>query len=442
MGFVEREIELGKVYKFPKNLKKVYYQGKIIIISVDTANWLVFDDENEWMIFDMLNNQKSINEVYEATSLKSNQMVETFIKVVTQIEAKCFENKNISRDDSVNMFVYLTNSCNLRCPHCYVYAGEKDEKELNLDEWKKIIGDFKKRGGDNITFSGGEVTMREDLIDILKFTKELNIKTTVLTNGTIWSEELIIKASKYIDEIQISIDGYDEKSNAKIRGKGNFQKAIDTVDRFYELGVKLSIAVTPLYEDIDNFIIRFEDFAKSMIKKYNDNIYMKLNLELIKGRDVDLTEEENEIYKNKLKELTEKIYPNYYINNFILNHSDNYIIDNCGYGEITIAANGDVYCCNRIYEIDPVGNILEIGIEKAFEKLKEIKKKTSVDNLLPCKNCELKYICGGGCRIKYCSPFKKEQFCNKQGYRRDCTEEYKNSFYKNMIESNEFMYSY
>ena len=31
----------------------------------------------------------------------------------------------------------------------------------------------------------------------------------------------------------------------------------------------------------------------------------------------------------------------------------------------------------------------------------KVKDNTSVDNTLICKSCEIKYICGGGCRINY-----------------------------------------
>ena len=35
--------------------------------------------------------------------------------------------------------IRVTKACNLRCPHCYVNAGEKLENELSLEEIKSII---------------------------------------------------------------------------------------------------------------------------------------------------------------------------------------------------------------------------------------------------------------------------------------------------------------
>jgi sulfatase maturation enzyme AslB (radical SAM superfamily) len=46
--------------------------------------------------------------------------------VVIQLEARRFEDtRTIIKTDDGIMQLYLTNSCNLRCPHCYMVAGEK-----------------------------------------------------------------------------------------------------------------------------------------------------------------------------------------------------------------------------------------------------------------------------------------------------------------------------
>ncbi|MGD8918120.1 MAG: radical SAM protein, partial [Nitrosopumilaceae archaeon] len=39
----------------------------------------------------------------------------------------------------------ITNVCNLHCTHCYWWINRKENEELSLDEWKKIIHEkFKK----------------------------------------------------------------------------------------------------------------------------------------------------------------------------------------------------------------------------------------------------------------------------------------------------------
>ncbi|HNR43962.1 MAG TPA: radical SAM protein [Methanofastidiosum sp.] len=443
MTIVELDIDYDKVYSFPNNLYIKHFLNKYIVVSPSTGNWLVFSNYLELSIFNMIISKKNVSELHSFVSKKGKKYENSLINVLTQIEAKRFYNQAIRNHEGINLYIYLTNKCNLNCPQCYMYTNTKRNisKELDLDPLFNIINDFKECGGTNITFSGGEPSLRNDLVAILKKSKNKGIKNTVLTNGTYWKDEMIEEAAKYIDELQISIDGYDEESNSKTRGQGNFSKAFETLDKFYVMGTKVSIAVTPLYENIDLFIKRYEKFAKeNILKKYDEKVMIRFSLELIKGRNVELTQKQNDEYYEKLKELANKLYPNFYINAFACGHYNNLITRNCGYGEITINSNGDIYFCNRIYEIKKYNNINEVDFEELFSLSNSIKEITSVDNIEPCRHCELKYICGGGCRIKYLSSLDFEDITNNFIVRNGCSEEYKNKFYKIMIDCNELMY--
>ena len=59
-------------------------------------------------------------------------------------------------------------NCNLQCRHCYA-AGqpEAEGKELNTEQWKKIIDRLKSAGVPQVTFTGGEPTLRRDLVELV-----------------------------------------------------------------------------------------------------------------------------------------------------------------------------------------------------------------------------------------------------------------------------------
>ena len=81
------------------------------------------------------------------------------------------------------MHLYLTNACNLRCPHCYMSAGTVLEDELSKEEVELLLMEFASHGGNRLVLSGGEVCMRKDLIEIVKCAKKHNLNTSILTNG-------------------------------------------------------------------------------------------------------------------------------------------------------------------------------------------------------------------------------------------------------------------
>lgn len=102
-----------------------------------------------------------------------------------------------------------------------MFAGKSLENELQLSEVLALLRAFKQHGGCNLTLSGGEITVHKDLREIISVANELHLTTTLLTNGTEWTDDLIEYTSNKVAEVQVSIDGYDELSNAKIRGTGH-----------------------------------------------------------------------------------------------------------------------------------------------------------------------------------------------------------------------------
>lgn len=443
MSVKEREISIDKKYVMPRKIKIIKYEEKYLVIDVDKANWIVLSNDNQKNIFDLLEDGKSIGRVLE---LITEDCEEDLSQVLLQLEAKEFENTKVEEPDLKGVCIYLTNNCNLRCRHCYMYAGEKFENELTYEEVCDTLRRFRKAGIEVATFTGGEVSLRSDLYDILKYSKELGIKNTVLTNGVKWSSDLINKCYKYVDEVQVSVDGYDECTNSRIRGKNTFQMSLRTIDLFLKKGVKVSVAVTPLLNNLEENKVHYINFGRKLIDTYmNYNFHIKFNYELLKGRDVDLSTEENNKYHSIMDEIVEGCYADSEEKKFILDHQDQIIFSNCGYGEVTIAANGDIYFCNRIYELKSYGNIRSMGFEDIIRLSNKAKEISNINNLQPCNNCELKYICGGGCRIKNFNNIVQIEDLDKVNdlhniSKRICNKQTKEKYYKLMIDTNERLF--
>ena len=426
---VEVDLDISKRYLFPKELEIVKYKDWYLVIYTEGIMWLILQNEEELTVFKTLQTGSSIEEVLD----KYNE--DAVMQVIMQIEAKKFENPVKSAIEENSIYIYLTNNCNQRCRHCYMYAGEKDYNELNWQDWVRVLTDFKNAGGQGVTFTGGEVTVYKGFENVVMHAHDLGLSVTVLSNGILWTEDMIIKLSGYIDEIQISLDGYDSVSYFSVRQHDGFDKAIETIKSFYNKGTRVSMAVTPLYDNIDEFIDKFELFAKQFMVQC-PNVFIKLNLELLQGREVNTSKSENGEYRKKIKELVERLYPDYYIVNFVLNFPDKRIRKNCGFGEISIAPNGDVFWCNRIHELNSTMNVQKETIEEIIKASHNMKAFTSVDNTKGCKNCNVRYICGGGCRMDYEGITEADDYQGEWSYQ--CTG--KDQIYEKMILSNEYFF--
>ena len=428
---IEEEISLDKVYSFPSEIVEREYDNKKLIIYTQGVCWLVLD-KREYKVYKDLESGKNIEAVLETydEDLVGN--------VLAQIEGKHFEHPVVNTRNAKTIYIYLTNNCNQRCKHCYMYAGDISIEELGVDEWKGVLSDFKDNGGEGVTFTGGEPTVYRGFEEIVRYAHEQELSITILSNGIAWDERKISSISSMIDEIQISLDGYDPQSYHAVRQTDGFEKALATVKAFASRGTRVSIAVTPLFDEIDTFIERFEPLANELLMSYPE-IYIKFNLELLNGREVHANYEENRIYRKRMRQLVERLYPKFYEQTFPMNYENNCIMNNCGFGEISIASNGNIYWCNRIHELQSRYNIREIGFKELFEISERIKKVTSVDNSETCEQCEIKYICGGGCRMDYPEIINADDYQGK--WQNSCDISTKHNFYRKMITSNEYFYS-
>lgn len=51
---VQKQIDPNKKYSFPTNISIVRYDSKIIVIAVDTGNWIVLENEKQLEFFNLL----------------------------------------------------------------------------------------------------------------------------------------------------------------------------------------------------------------------------------------------------------------------------------------------------------------------------------------------------------------------------------------------------
>lgn len=263
---------------FQKDIKIIPHENKTLILSVETGNWIVLYNDYQLKYFNRLLDGTTIGNVYEIAEAESK--LSDFLKVLSFIYAREFaqvgkvpQSKVIDASKYLN--IYLTNACNLHCVHCFMNAGSKLSNELTCDKWKTTLDEFYNSGGEFVTFTGGEPTMYPQFEEVISHAHKIGLKVTVLSNGLLWSQDKIQRTKNLIDEIQFSIDGVTEQENAKVRGKNNFQKVVDTVCSFANAGVKTSIATTFTWENIST-ADEYKHFVDSIRNNVGDKVFFKL----------------------------------------------------------------------------------------------------------------------------------------------------------------------
>lgn len=136
-------------------------------------------------------------------------------------------------------------NCNQKCIHCYAANQEYAEtKELTTEEWKKVIDICKKSCIPQLTFTGGEPTLRKDLVELVKYADWF--LTRLNTNGVLLTKKLckeLYEAS--LDSVQVTLYSNDPEIHNKLVGAKNFDKTVKGIKNAIEAGLNVSIN-TPL----------------------------------------------------------------------------------------------------------------------------------------------------------------------------------------------------
>ena len=135
--------------------------------------------------------------------------------------------------------------CNQQCVHCYA-AGQQmaEEDEIATEDWKKIIDKCRQAGIPQVTFTGGEPTMRDDLIELIDYSRWFI--TRLNTNGIKLTKEYCEKLKEAsLDSMQITFYSADEEIHNKLVGADRYKDTVAGIDNALSVGLNISIN-TPL----------------------------------------------------------------------------------------------------------------------------------------------------------------------------------------------------
>ncbi|MDX1531637.1 MAG: radical SAM protein, partial [Rhodothermales bacterium] len=113
----------------------------------------------------------------------------------------------------------LTKRCNLRCPHCYMEAGPRAERELTTAECRSLIDEMKALGTEMLILTGGEPLLRRDIYDVARYASDRGIWVVMGTNGVLVTDRVAEKMVECgVRGVGISIDAVDPAQHNAFRG--------------------------------------------------------------------------------------------------------------------------------------------------------------------------------------------------------------------------------
>ena len=271
-------------------------------------------------------------------------------------------------------------NCNQKCLHCYA-ANElmSSKKELSLEEWKIIIDKCKSAMIPSLTFTGGEATIRSDLVEMIAYSKWF--VTRLNTNGILLSKDLCKRLKEAsLDSVQVTLYSDNKKIHNLLVGGDHFDQTIQGIKNAIEAGLDVSIN-TPLCS-LNN------DYAKTVAFGHSLGIHYFSSSGLIPtGNAKNSNSKITKLSKEEITSILKEAY-NYALNNDCelsftspgwIDEKDlkemRIVVPSCGacLSNMAITPNGEVIPCQSWLNGKSFGNLLSSNWKDIWEN-KECKK--------------------------------------------------------------------
>jgi radical SAM protein with 4Fe4S-binding SPASM domain len=304
----------------------------------------------------------------------------------------------------------ITDTCNLKCPHCFNYDicsyRINDSKDLNFYEMDNIAKIIVENKIYSVCITGGEPLTRPDLLfRLLSYFIKNDVKPTINTNLLLLNQLIIDKLLKlkaggllvscpssdpemyhemtgggdysvFKSKLKLLVDSGLFFSVNMVVNKNNINQIKTTAIALKEIGVK-SFGATPMGLVPGNSQYKKVLDKAEIISLVNDLLWLKHELSI----NVDIFTSlpkcsfPEEIYGKKLS---------------FLNRSCQ-----AGKSAITVSNIGDIRPCSHSSEV--YGNLLSEPFKTIYAKMEDWRTLKNLPG--ECLDCKVLKKCFGGCRV-------------------------------------------
>lgn len=138
----------------------------------------------------------------------------------------------------------LTHRCPLQCSYCSNPVQlEAASRELSTKDWLRIIDELAEIGVLQIHFSGGEPTVRKDLVELVGHAVSRGLYTNLITSAVMLTrDKMQALADAGLHHVQISVQGADQAMADRIGGfRNGHAKKLEVAAWVKELDLPLTV---------------------------------------------------------------------------------------------------------------------------------------------------------------------------------------------------------
>ncbi len=193
-----------------------------------------------------------------------------------------------------------TDICNSGCKMCNIWTREK-EFEFSPSELKSILSDKLFSEVKHVGITGGEPTLRDDLVDLyesvittLPKLQGVSIITNSIDNNRVYTQikkiENLCKSFQMPFSVMVSLDGLGEVHDKNRGKKGNFQSSISLISKLKsktDIPISIGCTITKYnvweVDDLLFFLKQNEIYGRFRVAEFINRLYNQNNKNAIRS---------------------------------------------------------------------------------------------------------------------------------------------------------------
>lgn len=188
---------------------------------------------------------KKITQLTEKTMKRKIKFLwrHNFSQIINTIPAEISKKNTKLNYSPCHLGIYIINRCTNKCPMCLCNMTEEEftwkhqeTNDMSLETFKAIIDQFNK--AIRVAIGGyGEPFLHKDIFEMIDYAHEKQMRTSIISNGTVLRDKIdrIIKSS--LDIISISINATNSDDYKKVCGRqeeGVFETVLNNIGQIVE----------------------------------------------------------------------------------------------------------------------------------------------------------------------------------------------------------------
>lgn len=155
--------------------------------------------------------------------------------------------------------IEVTQQCPNRCIYCSSFSDKEKIEALDFSTICKVVEDAKALGAENVSLSGGEPFLRDDIVDIVNYIYAQGLKTKMYSSGVYYADgqytsiptPLLDAVKNKIDALIFNYEAIDAELYATIMGTVSANMALldETIKTAITLGIPVEAHLVPMHSN-------------------------------------------------------------------------------------------------------------------------------------------------------------------------------------------------